>query len=513
MYLLGLDLGSTVCKSSIFDVSGDIVCISREEFSSALSHPRRDWVEFDPNIFWHIVSRNLRNSIKAAHLSPKEIAGMSVSASGELFVPVSSNGNPVCKAIHWSDKRDAGYRKSLQIIKRFGTLRTYKITGYPFSAMPSLPKVLWLRQNRPNLFRKIGRLLLLEDFVNLRLTGNSVTDYSLAMTSQMFDITKKDWSDEILDEMKISREILPDVYPSGKPVGEVLSEASKDTGLARGTIVATGGLDQCCGALGIGVTSEGEAFNTTGTCEIVAAASDKPVLHERGLRSGIFCCPHVVENKYLLLGVLPSSGSTLKWFKETFGEVESREAERNGSDPYSLIVEKAADSQPGSGGIFMLPHFDGSGSGIAPAFNSESKGVFFGLTLSSRKSDIIRALLEGITFEARLYFEALEELGLKVRKVKAMGGGAKSKLWLQMKADIFGKKVVLPDVIEGSSLGAALLAGLSCGVYSSVKRATSEICKYQTILAPSRKRLMLYDEYYRLFKGMYPVCLPLFKSM
>ncbi|MEM2843739.1 MAG: FGGY family carbohydrate kinase [Candidatus Bathyarchaeia archaeon] len=513
MYLLGIDLGSTVCKSAIFNLDGTVKSIIGKEFSSALSSPHYGWLELNAEAFWKIVAECINESIKTAHINPKDIAGLSVSASGELFIPISKNGKPVCKAIYWSDKRAEGYRNQLNLIKKFDELKIYKITGYPLSPIPSLIKLLWLKQERQKLFNKIYKILLLEDFVNFKLTGNFATDYSLAMTSQMFDIKKKDWSQEILSEMKIDRNVLPNAYSSGKVIGELSLEASKETGLAVGTIVATGGLDQSCVAFGLGVINEGEAFNTTGTCEIVATVSNKPILTNRSFRAGVMCCLHVIENKYLPLEFLPSSGSTLKWFRDNFGEVELKEAKEKGVDAYSILIEKAAASQPGSFGIFMLPHFDGSGSGYKSFFNSESKGAFIGLTLSHKKGDVIRAILEGITFEARLYFEVLEKLGLKIKEVKAAGGGAKSKFWLQLKADIFNKKIILPNVTEAASLGAALLAGLACKIYSTPNKAVKEVCKKIAVFKPTQKTLILYKKCYEVFKKIYPTLLPLFKLM
>jgi xylulokinase len=510
MYLLGIDLGSTVCKSAVFNLDGTPVSIVGREFSSALSSPHYGWLELDSEAFWKIVVKCINESIKIAHVNPKDIAGLSVSASGELFIPVSKNGKSVCKAIYWSDKRTLGYRDQLNSIKKFGALRIYKITGYPLSPIPSLIKLLWLKHERHKLFNKIYKILLLEDFVNFKLTRSFDTDYSLAMTSQMFDIKKKKWSSEILSEMEINEDILPNTHPSGKVIGEVSLEASKETGLAAGTIVATGGLDQSCVAFGLGVINEGEAFNTTGTCEIVATVSNKPILNERSFHAGVMCCLHVIENKYLPLEFLPSSGSTLKWFRDNFGEIELKEAEEKGVDAYSILIEKATASQPGSFGIFMLPHFDGSGSGYEPFFNPESKGAFIGLTLSHKKGDVIRAILEGITFEARLYFETLEKLGLKIKEVKAAGGGAKSKFWLQLKADIFNKKIILPSITEGASLGAALLAGLACKIYSTPSKAI-KVCKEIAVFKPNRKALTIYETHYKIFKTLYPTLLPLFK--
>ena len=353
----------------------------------------------------------------------------------------------------------------------------------------------------------------MEDFVNWKLTGKAATDYSVASCTMLFDIRKKEWSSKILETIGTDESVLPEVYPSGTVIGEVQRSASEDTGLAPGTLVATGGMDQCCGALAVSVVKEGLALDSTGTVECVGTTMQTPRTDIKAMSTGQYCTCHVVENMYFSLMWLQTSGTILKWFRDNFSEKEVESAGGRGLDVYGLLMENAAASNLGASGLFMLPHFGESGSGQPPVFNPVSRGAFIGLRLTHKKEDLIRAMLEGISFETRLFIETFERSGFKVKELRAVGGGAKSPFWPQLKANIFNRRVALPGLTEVPVLGAALLAGVSDGTLRDAAQATDRAYRERYAYIPNPVEAKRYEALYRVYKKIYPTLCSLFMEI
>lgn len=514
MYLMGIDVGSTVCKVALYDYTGRIISISEREYGDVFIYPEPDWCEYDPEKFWKVIANCIRECIQKSGINPRDIDALGTSVSGESIIPMGRDGKPVYNGINWTDKRSRSYepqRKALS--EKIGALKVYEITGYPLNPVPSSVRVLWLKSELPKIYENIWKVMLWEDFVNWKLTGRDVISYSTAASSQLFDIRSKKWSSEILETFDISIDILPECLPSGKVVGEVHSEASEETGLARGTIVATGGWDQSCGALGAGVVREGEACNTTGTVECITPVVINPTLNEKTLSTGLYCSPYVVEDAYVYFAWFPTSGAVLKWFRDNFAEKEMDLAYETGQNVYDILTAKAEESKPGAGGLLLLPYFEGSGVGQPPAFNIDARGALIGLRLSHRKNDVIRAILEGVAFQTRIIVEIVEELGVKIRELRAIGGGAKSKLWMQIKANVMKKKIILPDVVEAGTLGAAILAGIASKTYSDLGQAIREMCRDKSVFYPQSEISEIYEKIYHVYKEIYPTLLPIFTKM
>jgi len=514
LYLMGVDVGSTVCKVTIYDIAGHVFSIASKEYQGLLVSPRKNWYEFDPEVLWRTVADCIRKSIAARKLDPKDIIALSVSVSGESVIPMGKNGKAVYNGIYWTDKRGRSYMSEREILnKKIGSLKIYQITGYPLNYIPSSVKILWLKGKMPEVYNKVWKFMLWEDFINWKLTGEDFISYSTASSSQLFDIRAKKWSSEILEALDIDADILPECLPSGKIIGEVCPEASRITRLSRKTVVVTGGWDQACCALGAGVVKEGDACDVAGTVECITPAVKKPLLNERALSIGLYCSTHVIENLYLYFAFFPTSGAVLKWFKDTLAEKEVEVANKLGRDVYEILVERAAKAELGASGLFVLPFFGGSGTGQRPAFNPNARGAFIGFTLSHRKNDIVRAILEGIAFQTRLIIEEIENLGVNIRELRAVGGGAKSRFWMQIKADVTRKKIVLPDVTEAGTLGAAILAGVGSQVYPNLKKAVGNMCKVKDILHPRNNIATIYNRYYEIYKELYPSLMPIFNKM
>jgi len=502
---MGLDIGSSECKSAIFTLGGDLVSIQTCEYS--MSQPQPGWCELNPKEVWIKLIETMKKSVHISNVKSEDIVGISISSQGEAIIPVGKNGEWLYPAIHAFDNRTIPQCEWWG--RNLGRLEVFKITGQPLHPMYSINKIMWIRDNNPAVFRRTRKFLCFEDYILFKLTGKFATDYSIASRTMAFNVVKKHWSSEMLSAANLSEEILPDAFPSGKEVGEINSVSAKETGLKEGTIVSTGGHDQACGALGVGVVQSGPTMDATGTVECLAVASEKPHLDKRTLSSNYPCYCHVKDDMYIMLAWNTTAGSLLRWMRDQFCEKEKDEAKKAAKSAYDLMTERAKSSPSGSFGLYVLPYFMGSGT---PTFNPNARGVIMGLTISHTKADVIRAVLEGITYDLRQNIELLESYQLKINALRAIGGGARSEFWLKLKADITGKKVELPNTTESAVLGAAILAGAGAKIFSNVEAATEKIYKEKKVYYPNEKNQSIYESRYQVYKEIYPTFSTIFKK-
>lgn len=502
MYLLGLDVGTSGCKVIVFDYKGELVSSAYREYSEY--SPQAGWTELDPNEVWLKVKDSIRECI-TGRIPPGDIDGMSISVMGEAVFPIDRRGNVLYPAITPYDARGTGYRKLLLWWERkFGAMELFRTTGIPLSSMPSVNKILWIRQNMPNIFRRAWKFVCFEDYLIWKLTGEAATDYSMACRMMILDMRKKRWSCEILRATDLDEDLLAKVHSSGTVVGEVHTEASNETGLEVGMPVATGGHDQACGALGAGVIDEGPTIDATGSVECIASATRKPILTRKMLEAGQCSHCHTVKDMYISLGFLPSAGLVFRWYRDVFAEREREEARRAGKNVYDVLTGIAAGSPEGASGLLLLPHFSGSSTGQSPPLSRNSKGALVGLSLFHKKADIIRSILEGITFELRQMIEHFEDAGIEVSNLRAIGGGARSPFWLQLKADITRKPVVVPKVTEAPCLGASILAGIGVKAFKGFHDAIDKVYSEKTVYRPMIEVHRHYSKRYSIYKEIYP---------
>lgn len=508
-FLMGIDIGTTGCKSIIFSYDGRILSSAYGEYK--LYHREPNWSELNPEEVWPIVVNTIKASIKRSRVNPKSIEAVGTSVLGEAFFPVDKDGAPLYWSMTTYDARAEEQTKWWE--ENFGSRRMYQITGQPLSkAIPiyTLQKIQWLRENKPEIYKKAFKFLCWEDYTNLKLCGNAVTDYSVATRTMIFDIRRRRWSSEILEVMDMSEDLLPEAVQSGEVVGEVDRKASDETGLAEGTLVVAGGHDQPCGSLGAGIVESGPAMDATGTVECIGLIQRELTLRDEMRVQGYAVHCYVVPDKYFMFGFNPSGGVVLRWFRDNFAQMERREAEARGVDVYDILTSEASKAQAGSMKLYLLPYFEGSGT---PKFDRKARGVLFGLTLAHTKREITRAILEGITFELRSNIEAIEGHGTPITELRAIGGGAKSRFWLQLKADITGRKVVAPDVTEAAALGAAILAGVGSKSYVSAKEAVKEIYREKEVFLPNDKVKEVYDKHYHFYRELHSVFKELFAEV
>ncbi|MEM2865456.1 MAG: FGGY family carbohydrate kinase [Candidatus Bathyarchaeia archaeon] len=509
MSLIGLDIGTTGCKAAVFTPKGELLSIGYREYSHY--SPKPGWIELNPEEIWVKLKGALRDISKGEAGKPQALG---ISALGEAILPMDKGGHPLYPAITAYDQRGETYRGSMEILRReLGDLHLFKLTGIPLNSMPSIHKIIWIKENMPDIFEQTWKFVCIEDYIIYKLTGETAIDYNLASRTMMFDIHKKEWCNSILEIVGITDDLLSQPVPSGTIVGEVTSEASDETGLPRGLGVAPGGHDQACGALGVGVADEGPTMDATGSVECIASAMEKPILTEHMLEAGHCCHCHTVEGRYISLGFFPSSGLILRWFRDQFASDERRKAEQSGINVYDLLVDLASKSPPGASKMLMLPHFSGGGTGPRPALNRNSRGAFIGLTPFHKREDVVRAILEGVAFELKVLIDHFEASGIKVSELRAVGGGAKSSFWLQLKADITGKRICLPKVTEATLLGAALLSGIGANIYGDYKEAIKETYQTEKIYEPDS---ILHDKYsrlYKVYKMIYPALVDIYEKL
>jgi xylulokinase len=493
-YLLGLDMGTTSVKCVLFNQNGKCVGLGKSNYN--LDIPKPDYVEVKTGIYWDTLKEAITKVLVNTKINVKDISGIGISSQGETFVPIDINGNPLRKAIVWLDNRS---KEEAKIISReFGEEEVYRITGQN-KVIPTwtATKILWLKRNEPNTFERVFKYLLLEDYILFRLTGKYVTEHSIVCSSLLYDISHKKWWNEILDFLKISESQLPELYPSGTAIANITNKASKETGLHKNSIVSTGAYDQAANALGVGNIDQGIASETTGGALAVVATTDRIIIDS--LRR-VPCHCHALKNKYFIQPWCPTAGVLLKWYKDNFGLAEIEAAKNMNVDPFDLLTFEAQSIPAGSEGLVLLPHFEGAAS---PEFNPNAKGVLFGLKLRHGRSHIIRAILESVAYMVRRNLDLLTELGVNIKELRLTGGGAKSSLWNQIKADVLQKPLLTLQNEETGALGAAILAGLACNIFNSIEEASKSMVSIKEKMIPNGDNRLIYDKMYEIYIKLY----------
>jgi len=493
MSLMSIDIGTTGCKVIAFTAEGNIVASAYREYP--LKHPRPGWLELDSNEVWEKVASAIREVTAATKRDP--VKALAVCSQGEAVTPVAEDGSFLDNAILTFDSRTAGMEK--RWVEKFGREGVLRITGIPPSHISTTPKLLWLKENKPEVYNKAWKFLFYEDFAYFKLGLEPTIDLSLAGRSMMLDIEKGDWSEEMLSEIDFDKSRLARVLPSGREVGRIGKKVAEDLGLPEGTLAVTGGHDQPAGALGSGVIAPNLAMDATGTVECITAAFTEHIVNEKMVESNLCSYPHTVEGMYVCLAYNFTGGCLLKWFRDTLGQQEAAEAERRGVDPYEVILSKIPEEPTR---LLLLPHFTSTGT---PYLDPDPTGAIIGLDLGTKREEIIKAILEGVTLEIKLNLHLMKEAGMDVKELRAIGGGAKSEKWLQLKADIFDREVLSLGVSEAASLALAMLAGVAVGEYKDVREAVGLLVKEKKRFLPNKEKVEKYEEKFEKYRKLYPL--------
>lgn len=492
MYLLGLDVGTTGTKAVVFDIDGNIKGYGFREYGVICKKP--GWAEQEPEKVWEIIKLVIRQAVTES--GARDIKALSISVQGDAIIPVDKNICPLHNALLGMD-----YRSKEQAdfcAKLLGKRELFYLTGMRPHPLNSLTKILWFKHVLPGIYARSYKFMTYADFILSKLGAQEpVIDYTMASRTMAFDLINKEWSNKILGAVNLDINLLSKIVPSGEIVGEVTPELAEELGLPKGVLLVTGGHDQTCAALGAGVIEENIAIDSHGTAEVVSTAFSKPMLNDFMFSSYYPCYCYVKQDMYFTFSLNHVGGLLLKWYRDNLGYAEVREAEELGMDTYQLMDLKVPK---GPSSVLILPHFNGSGT---PWCDLESKGAIVGLTTATTRHDIVKGILDSLTYELRINIERMKEAGITIEELRAVGGAAKSPVWLQIKADITGCRVVTLKVREAACLGAAILAGTAVGGYSCVDEGVKRTVAIRDIYQPAEDMNKLYNEKYNIYRDLY----------
>ncbi len=501
-YLLGIDVGTTGSKALLIGADGTVKASATTEYPMATPQPL--WAEQTPADWWVATVASIRRVLSEGGVKPGQVAGVGLTGQMHGLVLLDAHGEVLRPCIMWNDQRTSA--QCTAITQKVGAKRVLQLTGNPVLPGFTASKIVWVREHEPEVYRRIAAVLLPKDYARYRLTGGFFSEVSDASGTSMFDVGKRQWSDEMLKALDVPRRWLPEVTESPVVSARVSANAARETGLLEGTPVVGGGGDQAAQAIGTGIISEGVVSVTLGTSGVVFAASDTYRVEPEG-RLHAFC--HAVPGMWHLMGVMLSAAGSFRWYRDALCDMERVQASESGRDVYDLLTEAAADVPPGCEGLLFLPYLTGERT---PYPDPNARGVFFGLTLRHSKPHLTRAVLEGVTYGLRDSLELMRALGLPIEQVRASGGGARSPLWRQILADVFNTEIATVNVTEGAAYGAALLAGVGADVYHNVAEACEAAIRVTGHTHPG-PAVPVYADYYPRYRALYPALAPEFKAI
>jgi len=487
--LLGIDIGTTAVRAFAFDEHGRIVRDSKIEVS--VDHPKPSWAEQDPEELYS-------STVKAVRAVAKDVGDRvkAVGFSGQMhgLCCFDKNGKPLTKLIPWVDVRAGEQARKLEMM--LGAEELYRRTGCPPLFVYIAPKILWVKENMPEVFSECRKILTAQDYVIFKLFGGYYTNPSLASGSQLLNINSVKWDERVLEAVGISEDHLPELVEGDRVFERLPAHAAAQLGLEEGVPVALGASDGALSNVGLGAVREGVCAVNLGSSGAVRVVSRQPIWDDGKMR---FFCYYIASRHWLCGGAVNNCGIVLRWYRDNFAEKEKEKAAELGVDVYSLLDEEAEKVQAGCDGLMFLPFMSGERFPIRDPY---VRGMLFGLSLGHGRGHVIRSMIEGITFTIKWIADALEE-HTRIDVVKISGGGARSRLWRQVVSDVFEKKVVKTNVEEASALGAAILAGIAVGEFKSMEYAAERLVEDEEVHEPKHENATRYRRYFEIFKEAY----------
>lgn len=499
--LIGIDVGTTSTKAILCDLAGNVLAQAAQEYSTA--YPRANWAQQDPEDWWRATCGVLQQTLWDSGVNARQIASIAVSSQAPTLVPVDRHGRPLHPALIWMDRR--GEPQCRWLREHVGEDLIVAINGGRVDPYYLAAKLLWLRAEASDVFAASHQFLQANGYVVHKLCGAFCMDSSHGPLTQLFDSAAQDWSQPLLDAMALDPARLPPVLPCTAVAGEVTREAAAATGLAAGTPVVAGMVDATAAGIEAGLLEPGQAAEVTGQSTVLLLCSDRPYAARDLIPVG-----HPVPGRYLVLGALVATGGALRWFRDQLGEAERMEAARLGVDPFDLLSQAAEQSPPGANRVIFLPYMYGERS---PIWDSNARGVFFGLSLATTKRDLVRAIMEGAAFGLRHNVEVATEAGFALDSLACIGGGSRSALWNQIKADVLQCPIRLPRASVGAPMGDAIVGAVGVGLYPTIGEAVAHMVAPGPEFAPERGRAVCYDALYRIYRGLYPALRASFQDL
>ncbi len=491
MQVLGVDVGTGGTRAVVVGENGRILSSATEEHEPFAS-PQIGWAEQNPEDWWRACGIAVRKALAIAALAGDQIGCVGFSGQMHGAVMLDATDEVVRPALIWCDVRTE--KQCQELSEKVGAEALIRLTCNPALPNFTLTKFLWVRENEPENWKRVRSVMLPKDYVRFRLTGERATDMADASGTLLLDVAHRRWSHEVLQAAGMDESLLPRLFESSEICGKVSPSGAAATGLQPGTPVVAGAGDQAAGAVGMGIVAPGAVSATIGTSGVVFAATDRPALDPKG-RLHTFC--HAVPGRWHLMGVTQAAGLSLRWFRDRFGAAGNED----GRDAYERLTAEAAALPPGSDGLLWAPYLMGERT---PHLDPNARAALIGLTASHTRGHVVRAILEGVAFSLRDSFTLFAEMGVPVRNIRLGGGGARSPLWRQIQADVYGREVEVLEAEEGAAYGAAILAGVGAGVWSSVDTACSEVVKVAQRVAPQPAVVERMNASYAAYCRIYP---------
>jgi xylulokinase len=488
--LLGIDVGTGGTRAVLIDGAGTVVA-SRTAEHKPFASPKTGWAEQDPRDWWRATSEAIKQVMAGSDTKSVEIAAVGFSGQMHGAVLLDAAGEVLRPALIWCDQRTAHEARALTDL--IGEDQIIARTCNPALTNFTLTKLLWVRRHEPQLFERFRTLLLPKDYVRYCLTGEYGMDMADASGTLLMDVANRRWSAEMSRATQIDPSCLPPLFESPEVCARISGAGAAVTGLLKGTPVVTGAGDQAAGAVGLGIVSPGAVHATIGTSGVVFAATDRPALDPKG-RLHTFC--HAIPGRWHVMGVTQSAGLSLRWFRDNFGTLAE-----GSRDPYERLSEEAAAAPPGCDGVLWAPYLMGERT---PHLDPQARAALVGLAADHGRSHVIRAILEGVAFSLRDSFSIFAEMKVPVTDIRLGGGGARSPLWCQIQADVYGHAVEVVEAEEGAAYGAALLAGVGAGTWSTVDEACAQTVRVSRQIMPDLSNSGLMDRQYEIYRRIYP---------
>ena len=491
---LGIDISTTGAKALLMDATGVVVTTATNPLPLSTPHPL--WSEQDPHAWWTGSVTSIQQTLKQAAVTGADVKAIGMTGQMHGLTLLDKDGAVLRPAILWNDQRTG--RQCDEIRARVGQARLIQVTGNDALTGFTAPKILWVRAHEPTVYAKVAHILLPKDYVRYKLTGDYACDRAGGAGTLLFDVQARDWSPEVLDKLEIPAAWLPQTYEGPDVTGVISAEAAALTGLKAGTPIVGGGGDQAAGAVGVGAVEPGIVGLVLGTSGVVFASTGEPFIEKDGLLHA-FC--HAVPGAWHLMGVMLSAAGSLQWYRDTIAPGVS----------FDDLLAPALDIPAGAEGLFFLPYLTGERT---PYPDPLARAGFIGLTLRHAVPYMTRAVLEGVAFGLRDSMALVKRAGLgDIKQIRISGGGAKSIVWRQIIADVLGSELVTVNTTEGGAFGAALLAAVGAGVWTTVSEACVATIKVLETTAPHAAHVKIYAELYPLYRQLYPALKPTFDAV
>ena len=490
-YLLGIDIGTSACKTAVFDENGTVIASGTGDYQ--VYYPKPGWAEQNPEEWWAAVCKAVRETLEKGKIQPGEIVGVGIDGQSWSAIPMDKDGQVLCNTPIWMDTRAADICE--EVGAKIGEDNIFEVCGNPFKPSYTTPKILWYQKNMPQVYRLTYKILQSNSYIAFKLTGEYTQELTQGYGLHCFNMRKGVWDMDMCRELGIDPGLLPDIHASHDVIGKVTAKAASECGLLEGTPVVAGALDAACGTLGAGVCHPGETQEQGGQAGGMSICLDTYQADPRLILSY-----HAVPGQWILQGGTVGGGGVMRWMEKEFADYERIKGQETGKSSLVLFNEIAEKVAPGSDGVVFLPYMSGERS---PIWDPNAKGVFYGLDFSKTKGHFVRAAMEGVALSLKHNLDVAYEAGASVSELRAMGGSANSLLWTQIKADVTGKKIIVPSSDTATTLGAVILAGVGIGMYNSFEEAVDQTVVIKREHEPNPANREVYDKNYEIYLQLY----------